>query len=1037
MVNPEGVYNKVATETVRRPDHTTSKRVEGAGAFKKAQKLVRMDFGVMNQRKLDENNPVCFETNSALILIQLMKKNTFVALLDLEDGDDNKIFYPFGYTPQDEDSKKGRVLEETTQKDNAENDSKGTPPTNESNIPKKIDDDSKDKTNNIPSTSQSNTPKKIDGDSKDKTNNIPSTSQSNEPKEVEGDSKDKTNNIPSTSQPNTPKENNDDSKDNIKKTQETTPSTNQDEKLQGIKQDSKEDSKEVPKEDSKEGSKVDSKETSKEDSKEIPKNDQETVLTKDQSNIPKDTNDNNIQNTEDVPPTNSPTGKNSDQTKKNKFLEMLDLLNPKNPQNESQGWDLDKVEWSDKDSNWDKAHEKITKSLWKAYFQDANTNEDFLYRKVLNMLSRVGGYNEELSIFTNAKILKEKNKDAKKTDSFNMFIDFAYSASFNEFNISKSCATPAAFNHLKNKSEVNVAFRTFAMSIMFKRDDKTTDQFQGDEKSVRNRLFKYQQQNYNIFDKEKIDSLKQDFGKKQKNRASKRNTFDEGLYGLSSRFIVILLSLADIIQPSMHIEYMGLDKSADIKLYEENSTNKNPYIKSITGDVLVSLRIRGCLDEPSLFTGLGTKLDFISQDFMKDKQEYLVDLKIPFDKFNNPFAHIKAKPSNLVKSVGPINPIDGPKSFGINNPRPPIPLQIKINERINNVRAIKLKLKCKTPGFDEKSLFKKLPQSHFARGLMDSRYYIMNPKTKKIDFKTPDTVFQISIQDMIQFNFGFMVQQKYLSNIDLISDTSLYFRFSDKTSLNSVKLNSLDQKNVIFKTAEMEANISPEFVSSIKLFQFDFSSQQIRFDQNLLDMTNNWALEVKMFGDIGCCTTSTQGHTMMRVSRKDSKGSFTSAKVYQLFFNKSSNAGKMDLDVSEEKINDPYGLIFYDMLGSGIRLHYNGNLLEHSEIASPVYNRMLEKSTQNKVDQVSGPIKMDVDSISSSNEYDAKNLFAFGYLDSVSPTSTPFEGVMCSDRDKYYLQIIPIRNSNMADIDNDSVGNMFIQITLYTGECLL
>lgn len=68
--------------------------------------------------------------------------------------------------------------------------------------------------------------------------------------------------------------------------------------------------------------------------------------------------------------------------------------------------------------------------------------------------------------------------------------------------------------------------------------------------------------------------------------------------------------------------------------------------------------------------------------------------------------------------------------------------------------------------------------------------------------------------------------------------------------------------------------------------------------------------------------------------------------------------------------------------------------------------------------------------------YDSENLFAFGFLTSEKISSTPDAGLMCSDRNTFYLEIIPLSNPGHQNIDDTTVGNNFFKIKLYAGKTL-
>jgi hypothetical protein len=97
MVSPEAVFQKKAKVRTFDQEEPMLSGVDRKQLNFPKEKLVRMDFGVRNFRMVDVQNPKCFETNGALFLSQLMQRHLFTAILDLKEGEDNKIVYPYGF----------------------------------------------------------------------------------------------------------------------------------------------------------------------------------------------------------------------------------------------------------------------------------------------------------------------------------------------------------------------------------------------------------------------------------------------------------------------------------------------------------------------------------------------------------------------------------------------------------------------------------------------------------------------------------------------------------------------------------------------------------------------------------------------------------------------------------------------------------------------------------------------------------------------------------------------------------------------------
>jgi len=111
MVSPEAVYNNESEvkafgsmdpKTKREKLHET----KGSISYPKT-KLVRMDFGVIRDKDFDFENPKCFETNGSLFLAQLMQHHIFTVVLDLTEGTNSQITFPYGFKPDYEREESG------------------------------------------------------------------------------------------------------------------------------------------------------------------------------------------------------------------------------------------------------------------------------------------------------------------------------------------------------------------------------------------------------------------------------------------------------------------------------------------------------------------------------------------------------------------------------------------------------------------------------------------------------------------------------------------------------------------------------------------------------------------------------------------------------------------------------------------------------------------------------------------------------------------------------------------------------------------
>ena len=92
-----------------------------------------------------------------------------------------------------------------------------------------------------------------------------------------------------------------------------------------------------------------------------------------------------------------------------------------------------------------------------------------------------------------------------------------------------------------------------------------------------------------------------------------------------------------------------------------------------------------------------------------------------------------------------------------------------------------------------------------------------------------------------------------------------------------------------------ETSIEPALNTTYKLFTFDLESQQIRFDDNLSLLNEDWEVELKTFADIGSVTTSTQGSTLIRF--KKGKGAELPKKMDEMLENRGFNGGQMEIGI--------------------------------------------------------------------------------------------------------------------------------------------
>lgn len=100
MVSPEAVLAKTKEVKAFGYKDPMTEEEKAKGYSYPKTKLLRMDFGVLNGRQVNPNNPKCFETNGSLFLAQLMQHHIFTAVLDLSDNPDEQITFPYGFIPE-------------------------------------------------------------------------------------------------------------------------------------------------------------------------------------------------------------------------------------------------------------------------------------------------------------------------------------------------------------------------------------------------------------------------------------------------------------------------------------------------------------------------------------------------------------------------------------------------------------------------------------------------------------------------------------------------------------------------------------------------------------------------------------------------------------------------------------------------------------------------------------------------------------------------------------------------------------------------
>lgn len=862
MVSPELVFNGTDKETVFRDSYLGQRDLTDVPS----SKYVRMDFGVLNQTSVDSKNPVCFETNSSFFLLQLMQRNIFASVIDLSDGDENKIVYPYGYTPpadSDADSESSRILQDVTGQTDPENQQ----PNND------------DSAQNEDSTDQNNS-----NSTDDKSNPDPSQS--------------------------------DDSTDDTSNSAANPPSPN--------------------------------------DSK--------------------------------------PTGPL--------------------PAEEINDWHLHTIQWDNFEENWDSISTQINENLSKAYFMKDKSNDDYLYQSITEILINVTKSNsnrDELLPFTGGMSREHASTNKDKQHIFNMFIDFAYSGSFNSTNIPLKCATELARIYLDDAQIVDSSYRALAFGVILKRPadlKNISKEYWGDQPSILYHLNKHRKKNFTVMDELIIQDKKYNFGKSQQQKDPVLNTFDRGVDGVSSRFALMVHALADILQPSIEVDSITYNQDVDVEVEREDNTQETQdemYVKSITGNLNLSLIVSGCMNGVEIWTQNGYKITPFSYEYVKEQHQYIFDGLLPVSEFNNPFA-----PSQNTSESDSFSQSDtGAKG---------IPLSLRLNKDVNNLLSINLVVMCQSLGFEDQKLLKYLPQSHFGRALIDPGYYVNNSLSKEMQYRAPNEVTQLTIQDITKLEKEQIIAQTNLWEIEVITDFDVYMEIIDSKFLDRINFLIDQNENIEFENGDKSKFSSNQVAKKLKLLSYSVKDKSITFHPNLHALCKQWKINITSFADIGYKTTNTIGKTFISILSKDFKT--------EGYYRGLDSDAEMTAFVENNKMMDPYGLMFNTIKGSGVHLQYDISLGIPKAIKIKIdQNRFLQEKISNEREIKS--------KISESIDYEVSHISSFGFLYAMKPTQTTTNGYMCSDRKDYYLEIIPFPNPNRSDFQNETIGNMFFRVNLY------
>ena len=337
MVSPEAVYNSQDKSSYY--EYKPNPKKTGEEIEILTSKHVRMDFGVLNKGE-EPKDLKCFQTNGALILLQLMQRHTFAAMLDLKDGESNRIVYPFGYEAKTESAR----------------DLEGDAPAGEGAAKEGVSTgeskDAKETTVETPVEGAGQEPRKPDA----------TEGQSDTTVDQQTDVKSGT--ADSTQSPKTPNPQNNDNSNSS--TDETNSELNPQDPESVNPDDSQVPLEPLP------GTNPD----------------------------PKDGTSNAETNTNTNPQNNSEVHDNQDS--QNVENEKDSTKNTKGETSNGQkinlaDWGLTPIKWDNYDRNWENINQIIGKNYFKAYFEQKVTNDDIFFKSFGDHLVKAADENPKVS----------------------------------------------------------------------------------------------------------------------------------------------------------------------------------------------------------------------------------------------------------------------------------------------------------------------------------------------------------------------------------------------------------------------------------------------------------------------------------------------------------------------------------------------------------------------------------------------------------------------------------------------------------------
>jgi hypothetical protein len=513
--------------------------------------------------------------------------------------------------------------------------------------------------------------------------------------------------------------------------------------------------------------------------------------------------------------------------------------------------------------------EKLNQDIHNAYFKSDEPNEITFFEKIAKILSETSDATKQQSpfVFGMSRDYDTMNRDNQHL--FNMFIDFAYAGSFNMYDIPFQCLTRRALRNLNHFSVVDSSYRAFPFSIVLKKNvDKLPEKdFWGDFKSTSFRLHHGKRKGFNIFNGERIQQSKLNFGKSFQEKLPVLNLLEDGQFGTASRFNLLVHRFSEIIQPRLSVNSISYSKDTKLDYYydEGKSLEDQPsLLKTKKGSLSVGLQVQGCIEGYEIWTQSGVKLSPIFSEYIPNTHGYIVDIKLPLELMENPFDPGNTYSSKSEDIMKDLKPLDKPDHMTQNQ----IPLTIMMDQDTQNLQSVKLNLKCVYESIKINKFHKFYPQSHLIKGIVDPGYFAVNLLSKHVEFKNANNIFQLTVQDISKLEDRQLIRQTFLSNIEIISDFDLFFQTNDPQSLKNLINFRTEDDDKMFDIGDHSIRKYSEPRGPLKILKFNENSFRIDFQHNLKLLATYWDIEFTSFADIGCCTTSTLGKTSVRISKK-------------------------------------------------------------------------------------------------------------------------------------------------------------------------